>query len=239
MNNLPSVIAPESEFHVGSTLQPVNWFAIGLLPAPDAADALKRLLRVYDGALEEAESRLATIKENIFNVRMCCFRIISERELWKLEIDPEYGIPYKSMHRWMQVLYPKEDGLRYAQTANAVQKALPAATVSDLAQMKQCNAVLLADKLVSDTCRHDPKLIAAAKTATEREFRECLNREHGQHLDSVETLKFSYPKADAAIILQALDIVGKLAGLDPDDRNGELLAWAIDYVEEHREEAVA
>lgn len=211
-----------------------NWFAIGLLPAEDAAIALKSILGHGEAVLEECATRLTTIKERIFNIRLCCFRIVSERELWKLDIDPEYGIPYKSMYRWIQVLYPSDDGLRYALEANSTQKALSAATVADLSEMKRCNAVPLASKFVSDTCRQDRAVIEAAKTATEKQFREKLNVDHGQHLESTETLKFTYSKGDAEMVKLALGMVGKLIGID--DLSGELLALAIDYIAEHREE---
>ena len=157
--------------------EPINmpdWFAIGLLPAEDAAIALKSILGHGEAVLEECATRLTTIKERIFNIRLCCFRIVSERELWKLDIDPEYGIPYKSMYRWIQVLYPSDDGLRYALEANSTQKALSAATVADLSEMKRCNAVPLASKFVSDTCRQDRAVIEAAKTTTEKQFLEKL-----------------------------------------------------------------
>ena len=211
-----------------------NWFAIGLLPAEDAAIALKSILGHGEAVLEECATRLTTIKERIFNIRLCCFRIVSERERWKLDIDPEYGIPYKSMYRWIQVLYPSDDGLRYALEANSTQKALSAATVSDPAEMKRCNAVPLASKFVSDTCRQDRAVIEAAKTATEKQFREKLNVDHGQHLESTETLKFTYSKGDAEMVKLALGMVGKLIGIE--DLSGELLALAIDYIAEHREE---
>ena len=215
-----------------------NWFAIGLLPAEDAAIALKSILGHGEAVLEECATRLTTIKERIFNIRLCCFRIVSERELWKLDIDPEYGIPYKSMARWIQVLFPKEDGLRYAIEANSTQAALPAATVKDLSEMKRCNAVFLASASVSDTCRTDPGMIEATKTATEKDFRERLNKEHGQHLEAPETLKFTYPKGDAAQVKAYLRwVAGKAELADLDDYPGALLYLAIHENEEHQEAA--
>ena len=205
-----------------------NWFAIGLLPAEDAAIALKSILGHGEAALEECATRLTTIKERIFNIRLCCFRIVSERELWKLDIDPEYGIPYKSMYRWIQVLYPSDDGLRYALEANSTQKALSAATVADLSEMKRCNAVPLASKFVSDTCRQDRAVIEAAKTATEKQFREKLNVDHGQHLESSETLKLTYPSGDMAEVKKYLSRQAAKLELEPDDYQEALLAIAID-----------
>jgi hypothetical protein len=219
-------------------LQDPDFLSIALLPPQRAADALKSILRAWEVSYEEVEVQYAAIKERIFNIRMCCFRIVSDRELWKLDTDPEYGIPYKSMARWIQVLFPKEDGLRYAIEANSTQAALPAATVKDLSEMKRCNAVLLASASVSDTCRTEPGMIEATKTATEKDFRERLNKEHGQHLEAPETLKFTYPKGDAAQVKAYLRwVAGKAELADLDDYPGALLYLAIHENEEHQEAA--
>ena len=213
-------------------IQEPDFAALMVSPPQEAADALKSILSQGTALLEEAETRLTTIRERIFNIRMCAFRIVSERELWKLDTDPEYEIPYKSMYRWMQVLFPSDDGLRYAMEANSTQKALPAATLGDLAEMKRCNAVPLASKFVSDVCREDRAVIEAAKTATEKQFREKLNTDHGQHLEGTETLKFTYSKGEAEMVKLALGMVGKI--IETEDLSEELLALAIDYIAEHK-----
>jgi len=122
----------------------VDWAAIDRLDPAPAAEAIRGILCSAEAILGEAETKLAAIRERLFNLRMVCFRIVSDRELWKLDLDPEYGVPYKSMYRWMQVLYPNDEGLRYAMEANATQKALPQASLEDLGQMKRANAVTLA-----------------------------------------------------------------------------------------------
>ena len=206
----------------------VNWRAIeGMDPKP-ASEAVRAILGSAEAVLAEAETRLITIRDRIFNLRMVCFRIVSERELWKLDNDPEYGIPYKSMFRWMQVLYPNDEGLRYAIEANSTQKALPAATIEDLSQMKRVNAVQLASKYVSDACRKDPAVIEATKTASEKEFRETLNRDHGQKLERPVTLKLTYPAPDMAKVKAKLSEKAKLLELDESDYAGALLGWVID-----------
>jgi hypothetical protein len=196
-------------------------------PAPEASTELKSILRNGEHLLEEAETRLTTIRESIFNLRMCAFRIVSERELWKLDTDPEYGVPFKSMHRWMQVLYPGDEGLRYAIEANSTQKALPAATLEDLAQIPRCNAVTLASKFVSDGCRTDRNVIEAAKTTSEKQFRETLNSEHHQHLESPWTLKLTGPQSAGKRIEEALDEIGERENIE--DRFGQLEALVEDW----------
>jgi hypothetical protein len=210
-----------------TALETPDWNGLMLAPAPEAADALKSILTHGENLLEEAETRLTTIRESIFNLRMCAFRIVSERELWKLDTDPEYGVPYKSMHRWMQVLYPGDEGLRYAIEANSTQKALPAATLEDLAQIPRCNAVTLASKFVSDGCRTDRSVIEAAKTASEKQFRETLNTEHNQHLESSWTLKLTGPQSAGKRIEEALDEIGERENIE--DRFGQLEYLVEDY----------
>jgi hypothetical protein len=184
-----------------------DWFRVSLLPSEECATAIRGILTAAEGILAQAENQIEDMREHIFNVRMCAFRIVSERELWKLDIDPEYGIPYRSMARWMAVLYPNEKGLRYAQLANATQKALPAVSIIDLGQMKQCNAVLLAKS--SDTCQKDAAVRDAAKTASEKDFRATLNREHGQCHEEAETLEFVLSVSDAVIAKRILSEYGE------------------------------
>ena len=210
----------------------VDWQAVTGLPDRDAANALRGLLASAEGLLSEAESRLTLIRERIFNVKLCAFRIISERELWKLDVDPEYGVPFKSMHRWLSCLYPNESDLRYAIEANTTQKALPAATLDDLGQMKRVNAVMLASQYVSDTCKRDPEMIAATKTASEKQFREKLNRDHGQHIEAPETRKWTLPLRDWAQIDRYLEWIAEKAQTDPEDKPGTLLYLAIHELEE-------
>ena len=210
-----------------TALETPDWNGLMLAPAPEAANALKSILTNGEALLEEAETRLTTIREHIFNLRMCAFRIVSERELWKLDTDPEYGVPYKSMHRWMQVLYPGDEGLRYAIEANSTQKALPAATLEDLAQIPRCNAVTLASKFVSDGCRTDRSVIEAAKTSSEKQFRETLNSEHHQHLESPWTLKLTGPQSAGKKIEAALDEIGERDNIE--DRFGQLEALVEDW----------
>ena len=209
----------------------VDWQAVTELPDRDAADALRGILASADGLLSEAEARLTVIRERIFNIRMCAFRIVSERELWKLDMDPEYGVPFASMHRWLSVLYPNESDLRYAIEANTTQKALPAASLEDLGSLKRCNAVTLASQYISDTCKRDPEVIEAAKGATEKQFRQELNK-RGQHVEQVETRKWTLPAGDWAAIDRYLEWVALNADVDPSDKPGALLYLAISELQE-------
>jgi hypothetical protein len=191
-----------------------DWFEINLQHPETAAASLKSILIALEGA-----------EDRVFSIRMRALRIYSERELWKLDFDPEYGVPFKSMHRWIQATFPRT---RYALEANSTQQALAAVPLEDLAGMKRCNAVLLADKGVSDACRHDREVIEATKTATENEFREKLNRDHDQHLERTETLKLTYPAGDMAKVKAKLSEKAKLMNLDEGDYAGALLGWVID-----------
>jgi hypothetical protein len=199
-------------------LQSPDWEKLGCCEPEDAAIALKGILTSLEGA-----------EDRIFSLRMCALRIVSERELWKLDEDPDYGVPFKSMHRWIQATFPRT---RYALEANTTQLALGPVPLEDLAQVKRCNAVLLADKGVSDTCRRDPTVIEAMKTATESEFREKLNKDHGQHLERPEMLKLTYPAGDMRQVKAYLQWVARKAELEPDDYQGALLYLAISELQE-------
>ena len=186
-----------------------DWFSVSLLDDRGCADAVKAILSAAEAILGEAETRLETFRERIFNIRMVAFRIVSDRELWKMDIDPEYGVPFKSMPRWMATLYPEEKGLRYAQLAQATQKALPEASIVDLGQLKQCNAVLLAKEYVSPNCRKDKALIEAAKTESASQFKTRLNMEHAQALEEMKTLAFELSASDYEIALKILREYGE------------------------------
>ena len=227
LEHLPVECVVYSEI-IAPAFEEPNWAQLRALEPERATEAIRSILTQGELVLEECENRLTVVRQKIFNVRMCCFRIVSDRELWKVDIDPEYGIPYKSMNRWIQVLYPKEEGMRYAQTANSVQKTLRAATIDDLAEIKQCNATTLAGKFVSDGCRSDREVIEAAKTDTENEFVERLNAKHNQHIEKTETLKLTYPSGDMAEYKRYLTRKAGLLALEPDDYSGTALALAID-----------
>ena len=204
-----------------------DWNGLMVASAPAAADALKSILRHGDTLLEEAETRLTTIKEHIFNIQACALRIVSQRELWKLDLDPDYGVPFASMDRWLDVQFKNEKGLRYAKECCAIQKALPAATLEDLASMKECTASLLSRQDVSDTCKNDRDVIDAAKTCSKKQFIEKLNVDHHQHLESLWTLKLTGPQSAGKRIEEALDEIGERENIE--DRFGQLEALVEDW----------
>lgn len=221
---------PGAIFH--SLTEEPDWARLTVCPPQEAASAVKAILGASETTLEQAEQRLVVIRERIFNLRMICFRIVSERELWKLDIDPKFDVPFTSMYRWIECLYGTEESMRYALEADATQKALPAATVEDLAGMKRCNAVTLANQYVSDSCKRDPEMIQAAKTATEREFKAELNK-RGQHIERTETRRWTLPTEDWKQIDAYLSWVASKADLDPEDKPGALLYLSIHELQEH------
>ena len=210
-----------------TSIETPDWNGLMLASAPAASDALKSILRHGEALLEEAETRLTTIKEHIFNIQACALRIVSQRELWKLDLDPDYGVPFASMHRWLESQFPNEKGLRYAEESDSVQKSLPAATLEDLVSIKRCNAVTLAGKFVSDTCRKDRSIIEAAKTSSEKQFRDKLNIEHHQNLESQWTLKLTGPQSAGKRIEAALNEIGLRENIE--DRFGQLEYLVEDY----------
>ena len=191
-------------------------------PPQEAADTLRGIL-----------TRCRGDKKHIFNTEMCAMRVAAEMKAWEHHEDPEFGVPYMSAERWIRDIY--QDDYRYSEDAFKTAMALPEVPLEDLAELKRCNAVLLASPSISDTCRRDPATIKAAKTATENEFREHLNRDHGQLIERPETLKFTYPAPDAAQIKTYLRWVAEKAELaDLDDYASALLYLAIHENQEHQ-----
>jgi hypothetical protein len=210
-----------------SVLEP-DWFAIGLLSAERAAEALKSIL----SALDNAEEQIEGMRDRLFNRRMCCLRIYRTRELWKLDIDPKSDKPFTSMDAWIEAMFPTGTS-RYAKESAETEKALGAVPIAILAETPRCNARMLASKYVSDECRRDPAIQKAMVDSSEKGFREKLNKDHGQHIEATETLKFTYPAGDASQVKRYLDwVIGK-AELEEGDYAGALLYLAIHENGEH------
>ena len=188
----------------------------------DAADAVKAIL-----ASAEATHR------RIFNAQMLALRVCAERELYRLDLDPEFGVPFTGIKAWLKSLFPET--YRYAGDALETALGLPDVPLDALAGMKRCNAVALADEGVSSHLKRDPEMIAAASTLSEKEFRAKLNQK-GQHLDGARRLFKTFPESQAAVIVEALSLVAQdvkeHGGPDLETNEDRLWYWACDYVTE-------
>ena len=203
-------------------------------PDPGTAD----LSRLTSASIEEADAAISAIlnacevsQRNIFATLAVTLRIANDREIFKLHVD-QYGNPFQSMEMWIKAMYPET--YRYARDAFSAAVAMPEVPIEDIAAMKRCNAVLLASPEVSSAVRRDPAVIEAAKTSTEKEFREHLNSKHNQHLERPWTLKITGPESGGKKIEEALDEIGVTWKIT--DRFGQLECLVEDWRQGGRSE---
>ena len=203
-------------------------------PDPGTAD----LSRLTSASIEEADAAISAIlnacevsQRNIFAILAVTLRIANDREIFKLHVD-QYGNPFQSMEMWIKAMYPET--YRYARDAFSAAVAMPEVPIEDIAEMKQCNAVLLASPEVSSAVRRDRAVIEAAKTFTEKKFIEHLNSKHNQHLERPWTLRITGPESGGKKIEEALDEIGETWKIA--DRFGQLEALVEDWRQGGRSE---
>jgi len=86
----------------------------------------------------------------------------------------------------------------------------------------------------TDSVRRRDDVLLDAQTMSEKQFAAKLSHDHHQHLEAKRTLKFTFDSGDAEQVEKALDLVGELTGFT--DRSAQLLAWAINYIDEQEHE---
>jgi hypothetical protein len=194
---------------------------------PGTAD-LSRLnsdpIEVVDAAISAILRDSEASQRNIFATLAVALRVANDRKIYERHVD-QYGEPFKSMELWIKAIYPET--WRYAKDAFSAAVAMPEVPIEDIADMKRCNAVLLADSGISPMVRSDPEIIEAAKHETEKEFREHLNSKHHQALEGPRTLKFTGPESGIKKIESALDEIGSTWNIE--DRFGQLEALVEDW----------
>jgi hypothetical protein len=200
-----------------------DWLGIRALTSEQAVKPITDLLSACEGMDKQIES----LKRQTFAVRGAALQIAQEKRVWEYVIDPEMGVPFKSCNRWLNVTFPNS---RTWKDDLAILAKIPEVPFEDLLNMSRANAVTLG--YVSSSVRALPDVLEAAQTLSESDFADRLSREHGQHLERKETLKFTYSKGEAEMVKLALSMVGKL--IEVEDMSGQLLALSIDYIAEHR-----
>jgi hypothetical protein len=169
-----------------------DWTAIKLLPDNQAAEALRSILLNLEGA-----------EECIFARRGLALLMFEERELYKEFVDPEYGVPFASMDRWLKISLPKS--WRYCTDAkNTILAVRAEIQPKDLFDIKRCNLEQL--KKVSSSVRILPEVVQAAKVLPEKEFISELNEKYDQHLERHVPLVMA-PAEVCATFEQAVDRV--------------------------------
>jgi hypothetical protein len=201
-----------------SSARDPDWLALSLLPAPQCAEVLCGILVALD-----------CVEEKVFARRGQALMIFEERQLYREFIDPEYGIPYVSLDRFLKDTLPQSWG--YCRDALRARKECKEIPYDDFVKIKRCNIEQL--KKVSSGVRALSAVVEAAQTLPEKAFVAEMNKKHDQHLDHPKTFKWTYPAPDAAQIETFLQWVASKAELEPDDYPGALLYLAIHENEEH------
>ena len=193
------------------------------LGAADLSRLTSDPIEVADAAVEAILASCEASQRNIFTTLAITLRIANDRKLYSLHVD-QYGEPFKSMDLWIKAMYPET--WRYAKDAFGAAEILRDVPIEYIAKAKRCNAVMLADLEISPMVRRDIETLELMETATEKEFREHLNK-HNQHLEGPRTLKFTGPESGIKKIESALDEIGVTWNLT--DRFGQLEALVEDW----------
>ena len=194
------------------------------MTSEDAAKPVVSILRT----MEAADDRIESLSRQVYALRGAAMKIAEEKKIYEFCVDDEWGEPFRSLDRFNKATFPKS--WRYNQEALATISKLPDVPMEKLVNTPRCNIMTLTH--VSSSVRALPDVLEAAQTLSESDFADRLSREHGQHLERKETLKFTYSKGEAEMVKLALSMVGKL--IEVEDMSGQLLALSIDYIAEHR-----
>jgi hypothetical protein len=205
-----SAISHESDEALGA----VDWEKMVSKPKEEAAEAVRAFLGAHEG-----------IEERIFIARMRVLRVVEKLSLWELDIDPEIGEPFRSLDRWMKVLYPRQWG--YCRDAMRTDAATPEIPMEDKAEMSVANLKVLADSGLSTGIRKRKDVIAAAKTKSKEALIEFLNEKYDQHIEPVTVM----PRQDIAEFEQAIEMAMVLQGCKT--RAEAIKEVAVSYIQDH------
>lgn len=212
LTKLSAIITP-------SAFEEPNWNQLRALEPERAAAVLGVILKSLDA-----------IEEKAFAVRGEAMLLIEERNLFRFVVDDEVGDYYQSFDKWLKDTLPRSWG--YCRDALRTREECREIPYADYVQIPRCNSEQL--KLASSSVRVLPEVIEAAKTETAKELRRKLNTDHGQHLESSETLKLTYPVGDMGQVKKYLRWVAEKADLaDLEDYASALLYLAINENGEH------
>jgi hypothetical protein len=203
-----------------------NFDAIRAMTSEQAAKPVLDILRT----VEAADERIESMTRQVYALRGAAMKIAEEKKIYQFFEDEEVGKPFRSLDRFNKVMFPKS--WRYNQEALATVNKLPDVPMEKLVDVPRCNILTLTK--VSSSVRSLPDVLEAAQTLSEEQFAAKLTKEHGQALEGRRTLRLTYSASEYAEVDQFLSWIGKK--LDIEDRAGQLLAYAIDFNQEHDEE---
>lgn len=169
------------------------------LPDPEAAEALNTRMAALD--------QIHRIHERSYSERGIIAREFEVRRLWAHLLDPETGFPFPHLTAWM------EGGFlgcrRVSFEAKTDMLLLKDISADKLIDVPKGNIKLLTQ--LSTAVRNDPAILAAAKTLTQDQFLEKLDKEQpSQHIEQRKALRFNPGRSGAKVV-------------------EEMIAWALDH----------
>lgn len=192
----------------------IDWERIRTVEPISAALYLDRLMVSLD-----------SIARRGFAMRGMCLMLMEERQLWNQLVDPDTGLPYKSLNSWILRAAPYSHGDCHESLRSI--KELHDIPIEDLMQTPRCNIKRL--KEMSSTVRRLPSIRKAAQELSEEAFVEKIQADHpDQHLETKikPTLRLT------AAVVDALDEIGRELSIA--DRQGQLEALCVDFMLERQ-----
>lgn len=183
--------------------------------SPVELDELKiRSLRSMSDAdaakiLDERLRALETNYKRNFVERGFILMEVEERQLWKYLADPETNAPYTSFERWVvtAATHSRSDCF---ESLRAV-KELRDVPREQLLEIPRKNIGVLSQ--LSTKVRKDPTIIAAAQTASKKEFIGHIQAKHpDQHVEQETKLTAHPSKSARDVIDTALEVCAWLFG---------------------------
>jgi hypothetical protein len=150
-------------------------------------------------AVRQALDALEGSEENIFHSRMRVLRVARQLELWKLDLDPEFGVPFTDEKRWIHALWPKS--YRYCSDAAEMEEELKEVPMDDLAEITGANLKVL--KETSGNVRNKKSVLDAAKGMTQENLKAHLTSNYDQHFEPIRLM----PKVGAVKFEEAVGMV--------------------------------
>lgn len=188
------------------------------LADPDAAALISTRVRQWD---TEDRVRYATLGLMVLAVE--------KRLLWQYVIDPDDGLPCRSLARWIRVCAPNAYSTCYAAKRDV--EELQDVPADDLAQIPQSNMKTM--KLLSTAVRRDPAVLKVAKTQRTEALVAHVKENHPeQHLEAPTKLLLNLTEIAKAEIEEAMQLAIERG--DSHTKEEAVLMWAIEYKQNHQ-----
>lgn len=137
----------------------------------------------------EAQGRKTYIERGLILVE------VDERELFKFVTDPKTGKPYEKFTHWVMGSAPFSRSECFAAKASVLE--LRDVPTQDLLQMPRCNTEVLAE--LSSDVRKDPEIIEAAKTQSENELEDTIQKKYPSQHREPKRAMFVKPTQSAKV----------------------------------------